>query len=109
MPYVEKRSHYRMKINMPVFIKGTDTSGNAFYDLTHTYNVSAHGAILACRHPVKLDDQLMVSIPAPLDLSSDKGKETDSQVKARVTRIENEAPDTTEKKICVVFDQLLYE
>jgi hypothetical protein len=109
MTFREKRSHYRMKINVPVFIQGTDTEGKSFYDLTHTYNVSARGASLSCNHPVKVNDRLIVSIPAPMDFKSESSQEVDSQFNARITRVENDSPQSPEKRICVQFDRPLYE
>ncbi len=109
MTFNEKRSHYRMKINVPVFIQGTDTTGKIFFDLSHTYNVSAIGASLSCHHSVKLYDNLILSIPAPLDVKSNKINENEFQLKAQITRIEKDSLGDSENKVCVRFDRPLYE
>lgn len=109
MTFKEKRAHYRMKINVPVFIQGTDSEGNRFYDLSHTFNVSACGAGLACQHPINLNEQLIVSIPAPLNIETDQAMEEGSKFKALVTRVEEPTSTHDTTKIYVRFDRPLYE
>ncbi len=104
----EKRSHYRMQIRVPIYIRGKDGNGEDFFELSHTVNVSASGAALICQNPVEIDAPLHVSIPAPLNAGSANNFENETGFHAKVTRIE-EGEKGSFKKICVHFEKLLYK
>jgi hypothetical protein len=108
MAYQEMRSHYRMQIRVPIYIRGKDENGEVFFELSHTVNVSASGAALVCHRPMEIDSPLRVFIPAPLTANSADNFENETGFHAKVTRIE-EGEKGSPKKICVHFEELLYE
>jgi hypothetical protein len=110
MAFTEKRSHYRMQIRVPVFIRGKDENGKDFFELTHTLNVGAGGAALLCQHPLKMDTLLSVTIPAPINPKLNDSMDTNKETPflAQVTRIEG-GDKGSSKKVCVHFNHLLYE
>lgn len=62
-----------MRLQVPMFIRGTDASGEAFLDLTKTLDISAGGAYLAVGRAVRRDDIVSLTIPAPPPTSKDAG------------------------------------
>ena len=108
MAHQEKRSHYRMQINVPVYIRGKSEDGKDLFELSHTVNVSASGAMLICKNPFKLNDPLSVSIPAPLNAKTNSLFESEASFPAKVTRIEGGGKESF-NKVCVHFDKLLYD
>ena len=108
MPTQDRREYYRLPIRVPVFIKGIDRSGNDFFELTHTLNVSASGACLVTRQDLAHSADLLVSIPAPV--SPDAGYEEghDFKFPSKVVRLENGIASPN-RRISVRFTKLLYE
>lgn len=103
----DRREYYRLPIRVPVFIKGIDRSGDEFFELTHTVNVSASGACLITRRDLAYSADLLVSIPAPV--ISDVGPEDhDFRFPAKVVRLENSIVNPN-RKVSVRFTKLLYE
>ncbi len=107
MTEVDRRSHYRLPIRVPIFIKGTDSQGDQFLELTHTVNVSASGACFLCERELRVSSNLLVSIPAPVDVGSSESDDYEFKFPARVVRVEN-AANLIKKKISVRFAKLLY-
>lgn len=107
MTEVDRRSHYRLPIHVPIFIKGTDLHGDQFLELTHTVNVSASGASFLCERELQVSSDLLISIPAPVDVGSSESEDYEFKFPARVIRIENVARPA-KKKISVRFTKLLY-
>ena len=107
MAFQEKRAHYRLKIRVPVFVKGRDAGGEEFYELTHTTNVSARGATFSCNRTLGINEEVQIIIPAPVDVQSKGTKETEFKFPARITRIESD-PGTQEQRVSVHFDRPLY-
>src|SRR5947209_18943423 len=55
----------RLRLQIPVFVRGTDTSGSEFIELTKTLNISAFGACIASKHILRLSQAVHLAIPAP--------------------------------------------
>jgi len=108
MSIPDRREYYRLPIRVPVFIKGIDRSGDEFFELTHTVNVSASGACLITRRDLAYSADLLVSIPAPV--SSDAGfpEDHDFRFPAKVVRLENGVVNPN-RRVSVRFTKLLYE
>src|SRR5260221_3835566 len=60
----------RIRLQMPVFLRATDTSGAEFIELTKTLNISATGACIASTHFLRPDQIVSITVPAPSPTSS---------------------------------------
>jgi hypothetical protein len=105
---VDKRLHYRLPIRVPVFLKGVDKHGNEYFELTHTINVSASGACFLSKRKLEMKADLLVSIPAPVDLNSGDPDDYEFKFPAKVVRIENGLQNLN-KRVSVRFTKLLYD
>ena len=61
----QTRRSSRIRLQIPVFVRGTDTSGSAFIELTKTLNISAFGACIASQHILRSNQTVHLTIPAP--------------------------------------------
>jgi len=61
----ERRSSPRIRLQIPIFMRGVDSSGAEFLELTKTLDISATGAFLACTRPLRTDQSVSLTIPAP--------------------------------------------
>ena len=59
----ERRRSERLKLQIPVFLRGQDSSGFEFLELTKTVDISATGALLLSRRPLHPDQVLRITIP----------------------------------------------
>jgi len=66
---VQRRSP-RIRLQVPVFLRGVDTSGVEFIELTKTLNISATGACIASTHYLRPDQVISITVPAPSPTSS---------------------------------------
>ena len=107
-PAFDRRSHYRLPIRVPIFIKGVDRHGEEFFELTHTVNVSASGACFVSKRELQADADLMVSIPAPFPSDSQESEEYDFKFPAKIVRVEN-GTLLPNKRMSVRFTKLLYD
>jgi hypothetical protein len=107
-PAFDRRSHYRLPIRVPIFIKGVDRHGEEFFELTHTVNVSASGACFMSKRELQIDSDLLVSIPAPLPPDPQESDEYDFKFPAKIVRVEN-GTGLPSKKVSVRFAKLLYD
>jgi hypothetical protein len=55
----------RIRLQMPVFLRATDTSGAEFIELTKTLNISSTGACVASSHILRPDQIVHLTVPAP--------------------------------------------
>ncbi len=60
----------RIRLQVPVFVRGTDASGAEFIELTKTLNISATGACITSAHIMRPDQVVHLTIPAPSPASS---------------------------------------
>jgi hypothetical protein len=84
----ERRKSPRLRLQIPLFIRGTDASGTEFVDLTKTLDISATGAFLASPRPLRGDHLVMLTIPAPPPVSSTSSPPATPPIQARVRRQE---------------------
>jgi hypothetical protein len=108
MAFQEKRAHYRLHMRVPIFVRGKDLEGKDFFEFTHTTDVSAAGAKFLCQHALDMTRNLVISIPAPVDIKQTFIQDYGSEFPAKITRIEAEPPGSAQK-ISVKFEKLLYE
>src|SRR5207253_5346111 len=60
----------RLRLQIPVFVRGADASGAEFIELTKTLDISAFGACITCEHALRANQKIHLTIPAPSLLSS---------------------------------------
>ena len=61
----QTRSSPRIRLQIPVFVRGADASGSDFIELTKTLNISARGACITSTHLLRTDQLVQLTIPAP--------------------------------------------
>jgi PilZ domain len=66
----QRRGSPRIRLQVPVFLRGVDTSGVEFIELTKTLNISATGACIASTHFLRPDQVVSITVPAPSPTSS---------------------------------------
>ena len=63
--YSKLRRSQRIRLQVPIFLRGTDASGMNFMELTKTLNISATGACIASSHILRPDQVVQLTVPAP--------------------------------------------
>ncbi len=81
-----KRRSPRIRLQVPVFVRGTDASGLEFIELTKTLNISAFGACITSGHVLRLDQTVHLTIPAPSPASPSVLPSETPPIVARVLR-----------------------
>ncbi len=61
----ERRRSPRIRLQIPIFMRGVDSSGAEFLELSKTLDISPTGAFLACTRLLRLDQSVSLTIPAP--------------------------------------------
>ena len=59
----ERRRSERLQLQIPIFLRGTDSTGMEFLELTKTVDISATGALLLSRRTLYADQFLRITIP----------------------------------------------
>ena len=59
-----QRRSPRIRLQVPVFIRGSDAAGD-FLELARTINISCHGACIAAAHLLRVEQVVQLTIPAP--------------------------------------------
>lgn len=83
----ERRRSPRMRLQVPIFIRGVDSYGEEFLDLTKTLDISAVGAYLASPRPLKLQGMLTLTVPAPQPSTTGLVPAANAPIQARVRRL----------------------
>ena len=76
----------RIRLQVPVFVRGTDASGSEFIELTKTLDISAFGACIACQHVLLVNQTIHLTIPAPSLVSPSLVPSETPPILARVLR-----------------------
>ena len=76
----------RIRLQVPVFVRGTDASGVEFIELTKTLNISATGACITSAHIIRPDQVVHLTIPAPSPAASSLVPSETPPITARVLR-----------------------
>lgn len=84
----QTRSHPRIRLQVPVFLRSSDAAGTEFIELTKTLNISARGACIASTHMLRQDQLVQLTIPAPSASSSSLVPSETPPIMARVRRQE---------------------
>jgi len=60
----------RIRLQIPLFLRGVDAQGVEFIELTKTLNISATGACITSSHLLRIEQTVQITIPAPSPPSS---------------------------------------
>jgi len=82
----KQRRFPRIRLQVPIFLRGQDASGVDFVELTKTLNISASGACIASTHLLRLDQLVHITIPTPSPASSGLVPNETPPITARVLR-----------------------
>ena len=82
----DRRRSQRLRLQVPVFVRGLDIYEDEFLDLTKTIDISSVGACLASPRPLRLHQLVSLRIPAPSPSSSGLIPEASPPMPARVIR-----------------------
>ena len=63
---VERRRRPRLKVAIPMFVRGTDQHGQPFVDFATALNISAGGALLVLKRRLQTEAQASLEIPVGL-------------------------------------------
>jgi PilZ domain-containing protein len=86
VPYSKPRRSPRIRLQVPVFLRGTDASGVDFIELTKTLNIGATGACIASSHVLRPDQIIQLTIPAPSPATPSLVPSETPPIAARVLR-----------------------
>ncbi len=78
----------RIRLQVPVFLRASDASGTEFIELTRTLNISATGACITATRMLRLDQAVLLTIPAPSPSSSSLIPSETPPIQAKVRRQE---------------------
>ncbi len=84
----ERRGSTRLRLQMPMFLRGLNKQGEEFLELAKTLDISAGGAYLACSRMLQGNDLITLTIPAPPPSSSGLIPAGNPPMQARVRRVE---------------------
>jgi len=79
----------RIRLQVPVFVRGTDVSGAEFIELTKTLNISSTGACITSAHILRPEQIVHLTIPAPAPASSSLVPSETPPIVAKVLRQES--------------------
>ncbi len=85
----ERRRFPRIRLQVPMFIRGRDARGEEYLDLTKTLDISAAGAFLTTERSIRADDIVSLTIPAPPSPSSGLVPASTPPIQARVRRLQS--------------------
>lgn len=82
----QTRSTSRIRIQIPVFLRGYDAKGTEFIELTRTLNISAKGACIASSHMLRPGQTVHLTVPAPATTTSSLVPSETPPITAKVRR-----------------------
>jgi PilZ domain len=89
MSPVQRRASPRIRLQVPVFLRGTDAAGSEFIELTKSLNISATGVCITSTHVLRGDQMVHLTVPAPSPPSSSVVPKETPPIAARVVRQDN--------------------
>jgi hypothetical protein len=81
-----QRRFPRIRLQVPIFLRGQDASGVEFVELTKTLNISASGACIASNHILRPEQVVHLTIPTPSASSSGLVPNETPPITAKVLR-----------------------
>jgi PilZ domain len=86
---VERRRFPRIRLQVPLFIRGTDAQGSEFLELAKTLDINSVGARLVSPRSMQVQDIISLTVPAPLPRSPEFGECGTPPISARILRLES--------------------
>ena len=86
MDPTQRRRSPRLRLQVPVFLRGSDAAGSEFIELTRTVNISANGACIASTRILRPEQIIHLTIPAPAPASSSLIPSETPPIAAKVLR-----------------------
>lgn len=86
LPQAERRRSSRIRLQIPVFVRGVDNSGAAFLDLTKTLDISATGAFIASSRALNAGHLVCLTVPAPSTSTTGTIPAETPPIQARICR-----------------------
>ncbi|HUJ30377.1 MAG TPA: PilZ domain-containing protein [Candidatus Acidoferrum sp.] len=90
--YDERRRFQRIRLQVPLFVRGRDAHGEQFLELAKTIDISGLGAFITCPRALAVNEIITLTIPAPSITSSALVPAGMPPIQARVKR-QQEAGD----------------
>jgi hypothetical protein len=84
----QRRRSPRIRLQVPVFLRGSDASGVEFIELTKTLNIGSAGACITSTHILRADQLVYLTVPAPSPATSSLVPNETPPIAARVLRQE---------------------
>jgi len=84
---IERRRACRIRLQVPLFLRGIDDTGTEFMDLTKTLDISSMGAFVASRRKLRADQIIRITIPVSSEPVSGLVPAETPPIQARVRRI----------------------
>jgi hypothetical protein len=84
--YEERRRSQRLRLQIPLFVRGRDAHRDQFVELAKTLDISALGAFITCPRALSPNDIVTLTIPAPSITSSALVPAGMPPIQARVKR-----------------------
>jgi c-di-GMP-binding flagellar brake protein YcgR len=84
----ERRRFPRIRLQVPMFIRGRDAHGEEYLDLAKTLDISATGAFLTMERSIRANDIVSLTIPAPPSSSTGLVPASTPPIQARVRRLQ---------------------
>ena len=88
----ERRRYQRIRLQVPLFIRGKDAHGEQFMELAKTLDISAIGAFVASPRALAVNAYITLTIPAPSITSSGLVPAGMAPIQAKIRR-QQEAGD----------------
>jgi len=85
----ERRRSSRLRLQVPMFLRAVTAHGDEFLDLAKTLDISATGAYLACPRPLRPNDVVTLTIPAPPPPDAGVVPVGTPPIQGRVRRVES--------------------
>jgi|SRR5271154_969226 len=82
----QRRRSPRIRLQVPVFLRGSDSSGVEFIELTKTLNIGSAGACITSTHILRIDQVVYLTVPAPSPASSSLVPNETPPIAAKVLR-----------------------
>ena len=99
--FQDKRKLRRFQISLPVRVRGQNSSGIQFEELSRSIDVNANGALFLVKQDLKRGTRLKVSLPLPRAMRKNAFFKPVYETEAVVVRIE--ATDSEARRIAVRF------
>ena len=83
----ERRRSPRIRLQVPLFLRGVDDAGMEFVDLTKAIDISATGAFLASRRILRTNQLVRLTVPVSSESFSGLIPVETPPIQARVRRV----------------------